>query len=84
MDTTARFVIPGEKIEAAQNVDGDLRIEVSCVRVGAGDVAFLDGALPAEAASDFFSLTRAYFLRESTPTGVVLKPLSDGASDRVW
>ena len=35
--------------------------------------------LPAEAASDFFGVERAYFLREQTADGPVLRPLSSGA-----
>ena len=36
--------------------------------------------LPAQGRGDFFSVTRRYFVRESTKSGFVLKPLADGAS----
>ncbi len=73
-----QVVVPGEKIDPKR----DSRIGVE--KTGRG-LAFASATwhfstekLPEEDRGDFFSVSRKYFLRESTAAGFVLKPLAEG------
>ncbi len=74
-----QVVVPGEKMDPRR--DSSIGVE----KTGKG-LAFASATwhfstekLPEEDRGDFFAVSRRYFLRESTPSGFVLKPLSEGA-----
>jgi uncharacterized protein YfaS (alpha-2-macroglobulin family) len=73
-----QVVVPGEKIDPKR----DSAIEVAKTGKGLAFASatwhFSTEKLPEEDRGDFFAVSRKYFLRESTPSGFVLKPLSDG------
>ncbi len=71
-----QIVVPGEKIDPK----ADASIGVSKTGKGLAFASatwhFSTEKLPEEDRGDFFAVSRKYFLRESTPSGFVLKPLS--------
>ncbi len=75
-----QVVVPGEKIDPKRDS------EVSVSKTGKG-LAFASATwnfstekLPEEDRGDFFSVSRKYFKRETTPSGFALRPLSEGAA----
>ena len=72
-----QVVVPGEKIDPKR--DSQIGVE----KTGKG-LAFASATWHFstekldEERGDFFSVSRKYFLRESTPSGFVLKPLAEG------
>jgi uncharacterized protein YfaS (alpha-2-macroglobulin family) len=73
-----QVLVPGEKIDPSR----DARIGVEKTGKGLAFASatwhFSTEKLPEEDRGDFFSVSRKYFLRESTPSGMVLKPLAEG------
>ncbi len=73
-----QVVVPGEKIDPRR----DSRIGVEKTGKGLAFASatwhFSTEKLPEEDRGDFFSVSRSYFLRESTAAGFVLKPLAEG------
>ncbi len=74
-----QIVVPGEKIDPKR----DSTIGVSKTGKGLAFASatwnFSTEKLPAEDRGDFFAVSRKYFLRASTPSGFVLKPIAEGA-----
>ena len=75
-----QVVIPGGKIDPRR--DSAIAVE----KTGKG-LAFASATwrfstekMPEEDRGDFFAVSRKYFLRESTPSGFVLKPLAEGTA----
>ncbi len=73
-----QVVVPGEKIDSGR----DSRIGVEKTGKGLAFASatwhFSTEKLPEEDRGDFFAVSRKYFLREATPSGMVLKPLAEG------
>jgi len=73
-----QVVVPGDKIDPKR----DSAIGVSKTGQGLAFASatwhFSTEKLPEEDRGDFFSVSRKYFLRESTASGFVLKPLAEG------
>ena len=78
-----QVVVPAELLDTP--AEERAHAEVTVTRESAGLMFasatwhFSTEQLPAEASSDFFGVERAYFLREQTPDGPVLRPLRSGA-----
>ena len=74
-----QLVIPGEKMDPRRDS------EIAVQKTGQG-MAFASASwhfstekLPEEDRGDFFSVSRRYFKRQSTASGFVLQPLTEGA-----
>lgn len=74
-----QIVVPGEKIDPRR--DSEIAVEKSGKGLAFASATwhFSTEKLPEEDRGDFFAVSRKYFRRESTPSGFVLKPLSEGA-----
>jgi uncharacterized protein YfaS (alpha-2-macroglobulin family) len=77
-----QVVVPGEKIDPRR--DSEISVEKSGKGLAFASATwhFSTEKIPEEDRGDFFAVSRRYFLRESTPAGFVLKPLSEGAAVR--
>jgi uncharacterized protein YfaS (alpha-2-macroglobulin family) len=81
--TTARFVLPGSKIDPRKNATVTFESKSRAFALASATWHFSTDRLPRESSSDIFAVNRAYFVRETTPAGTVLRPLADGARIRV-
>jgi uncharacterized protein YfaS (alpha-2-macroglobulin family) len=75
-----QVVIPGEKIDPKTSSTVVVEKQGPGLAFASATWHFSTEQLPAEERGDFFSASRRYFTRVSTPSGFVLKPLSEGAS----
>lgn len=82
-DTTARFTIPGDKIDPRKSSKVTFESKSRAFALASATWHFSTERMPRESSSDFFSVTRAFFVRENTPKGLVLKPLADGTAVHV-
>ncbi|MFI5142595.1 MAG: alpha-2-macroglobulin family protein, partial [Thermoanaerobaculales bacterium] len=73
-----QVVIPGDKVGPE---DATVTVEKHSKGFAFASATwqFSTEKLPEEGSGDFFSVSRHYFKRESTPQGFVLKPLAEGA-----
>ncbi|HUK12448.1 MAG TPA: hypothetical protein VLW17_04025, partial [Thermoanaerobaculaceae bacterium] len=73
----SQVVIPGPKVGPA---DAVVTVEKTSkgFAFASATWTFSTERLPEQGSGDFFSVSRRYFKRESTPQGFVLKPLADG------
>jgi uncharacterized protein YfaS (alpha-2-macroglobulin family) len=74
-----QVVIPGGKIEPRRDASIGVEKTGKVLAFASATWHFSTEKLPEEDRGDFFSVSRRYFLRESTPSGFVLKPLAEGA-----
>jgi uncharacterized protein YfaS (alpha-2-macroglobulin family) len=74
-----QVVVPGEKIDPQRDSTIDVSKTGKGLAFASATWHFSTEKLPEEDRGDFFSVSRKYFLRESTPSGMVLKPLAEGA-----
>jgi uncharacterized protein YfaS (alpha-2-macroglobulin family) len=75
-----QVVVPGEKIDPKTSSTISVEKEGKGLAFASATWHFSTEKLPAQGRGDFFSVSRRYFVRESTKSGFVLKPLSNGAS----
>jgi uncharacterized protein YfaS (alpha-2-macroglobulin family) len=73
-----QVVIPGEKLDPKTASTTVVEKEGKGLAFASATWHFSTEKLPAEARGDFFSVERRYFKRESTTSGFVLKPWSEG------
>jgi uncharacterized protein YfaS (alpha-2-macroglobulin family) len=73
-----QVVIPGEKLDPKTASTTIVEKEGEGLAFASATWHFSTEKLPAEARGDFFSVERRYFKRESTASGFVLKPWSEG------
>ena len=74
-----QVVVPGEKIDPRRDASIGVEKTGKGLAFASATWHFSTEKLPDEDRGDFFSVSRKYFLRESTPSGFVLKPLAEGA-----
>ncbi len=74
-----QVVVPGEKIDPRRDASIGVEKTGKGLAFASATWHFSTEKLPEEDRGDFFSVSRKYFLRESTPSGFVLKPLAEGA-----
>ena len=75
-----QVVIPGEKLDPKTESTVVVEKESKGLAFASATWHFSTDKLPAEDRGDFFSVSRKYFRRESTPQGFVLKPLAEGTA----
>jgi uncharacterized protein YfaS (alpha-2-macroglobulin family) len=75
-----QVVVPGEKIDPKTSSTIAVEKEGKGLAFASATWHFSTEKLPAQGRGDFFSVSRRYFVRESTKSGFVLKPLADGSS----
>ncbi len=75
-----QVVIPGDKLDP--RTDSTVVVEKESKGLAFASVTwhFSTEKLPEEDRGDFFSVSRKYFKRESSPAGFVLKPLAEGTA----
>ena len=73
-----QVVVPGEKIDPKRDSSVGVSKTGKGLAFASATWHFSTEKLPDEDRGDFFSVSRKYFLRESTPSGMVLKPLAEG------
>jgi uncharacterized protein YfaS (alpha-2-macroglobulin family) len=72
-----QVVVPGEKIDPRRDSTIGVAKTGKGLAFASATWHFSTEKLPAEDRGDFFAVSRTYFLRESTASGFVLKPLAD-------
>jgi len=75
-----QVVVPGEKIDPKTSSTIVVEKEGKGLAFASATWHFSTEKLPSEGRGDFFSVSRRYFVRETTASGFVLKPLAEGAS----
>jgi uncharacterized protein YfaS (alpha-2-macroglobulin family) len=73
-----QVVVPGEKLDPKTSSTVVVAKEGKGLAFASATWHFSTEKLPEEARGDFFSVSRRYFKRESTASGFVLKPWSEG------
>jgi uncharacterized protein YfaS (alpha-2-macroglobulin family) len=76
----SQVVVTGEKIDPRRDAAITVEKAGKGLAFASATWHFSTEKLPEEDRGDFFAVSRKYFLRESTPAGFALKPLSEGAS----
>jgi uncharacterized protein YfaS (alpha-2-macroglobulin family) len=75
-----QIVVPGEKLDPKTASTVVVEKQSPGIAFASATWHFSTDKLPEEDRGDFFSVSRAYFKRESGPGGPVLKPLAEGAA----
>ncbi len=75
-----QVVVPGEKLDPKTAATVVVEKQSPGIAFASATWHFSTEKLPEESRGDLFSVSRAYFKRESGPGGPILKPLSDGAA----
>lgn len=78
-----QIVVPGPKVDPATCSTVTVEKEGKGFAFASATWHFSTEKLPEAERGDFFNVSRHYFLRESTPSGFVLKPLAEGAPLKV-
>jgi uncharacterized protein YfaS (alpha-2-macroglobulin family) len=78
-----QLVIPGKEVVPARDSTITVEKQTKGVMFASATWHFATDKLPAEAQSDFFGVTRRYFLRVNEGGQWVLKPLAEGAPLKV-
>jgi uncharacterized protein YfaS (alpha-2-macroglobulin family) len=73
-----QVVVPGDKLDPKTASTVVVEKEGKGLAFASATWHFSTDKLPEEDRGDFFSVSRKYFRRESTPQGFVLKPLAEG------
>ncbi len=73
-------MIPGGKIDPQRDASIGVEKTGKGLAFASATWHFSTDKLPEEDRGDFFAVSRRYFLRESTPSGFILKPLAEGAA----
>ena len=75
-----QVVIPGDKLDPRTDSTVVVEKEGKGLAFASATWHFSTEKLPEEDRGDFFSVSRKYFKRESSPAGFVLKPLAEGTA----